>query len=77
MSLRRRFASLSDINFDDPRITPLMELAIRRMLDIRERYQCEARDLEARGVSVGIWTVWNTLVEQYDPRDSTSYGELK
>jgi hypothetical protein len=71
-----RLVNFADIDFNDPRITPLMELAIRRMMDIRERYAYEGRDLEARGVGVGIWVTWNTLVEEYDPRDGSSFGGL-
>lgn len=71
-----RLVNLADIDFNDPRVTPLMELALRRMLDRRERYMYEGRDLEARGVGVGIWITWNTLIEQYDPRDGTNFGGL-
>lgn len=51
------------IDFNDPRITPAIELQIRRMLEKRDQYLYQGRDHEARGLGTGIWIVWQTALD--------------
>jgi hypothetical protein len=61
------------IDYDDPRITPAVELTLRRMLAKRDQYLYSGRDHEARGLGTGIWIAWQTAL---DMEPGTINGDL-
>jgi hypothetical protein len=67
---------LSEIQLPDMRLSAVEELALCRMLDKRESYVEQGRFRDAHGLGTGIWILWTTLLDKYEPARKTNLGEL-
>lgn len=67
---------LSQIRLPDARVPPEVEVAMCRMMDKREFYIEQGRFRDAHGLGTGIWILWTTLIDKFEPASKTNLGEL-